>query len=707
MSARLMRSTRTRTFGGVVLAITVVTVSHVTAATPRDGFVSTVVASGLSNPTAMAVAPDGRIFVAEQGGTLRVIKDGALLPAPFLSLTVNAAGERGLLGVAFDPLFVSNSFVYVHYTATSPTIHNRVSRFTAAGDVAVPGSEVPILDLPPLTATNHNGGAVHFGPDGYLYIGVGENAVPSNAQSLNTPLGKLLRIARDGSIPATNPFFGSTSGINRAIWALGLRNPFTFAFDPSSGRLLINDVGQNTWEEINEGVPGANYGWPISEGPTNDPAHVGPLYAYTHASTGGCAITGGAFYPVLPTQFPAEYAGDYFFADLCAGWIRQYDFTTGLVAGDFVSGIAAPVGIAIGPEGALYYLARGAGSSTGIVGRIDFARSTAPTPSFSRRPTSRAVPTGRFAVPRHALQPAGTAQVTVAASAVPNPDGPAGASAHQAHAAGRQADSIAVPESERAAAAVSEPMVSAGPSRFQTAHVAPSTSPERAIDLTLRGDGWVRIRGATFRQLIQLASGLPLSRSRESDAGASELVGSMRDGLHVPPLQIAGGPGWIDSRRFDLEAYAGTGRRLEDVREMLHALLRARFGLVARFTRQPVEVLALVRADRPATLDGTSPADGHGASGAAHGPDAAPMYRFADALTRITGRTVLDRTGLDSDDSADVAFRRPPQETAAEAARLDLASTLESLGLALRPIRVDADVLTIERVEQPRLAARR
>ena len=191
----------------------------------------------------MAFAPDGRLFVAQQGGALRVIKNGSLLATPFLTVTVNSSGERGLLGVAFDPDFPINQYVYVYYTATTPAIHNRVSRFTANGDVVVPGSEVVILDLPNLSATNHNGGAIHFGPDGKLYVAVGENAVPSNSQTLANPLGKLLRINRDGSIPTDNPFYGSTSGINRSIWALGLRNPFTFAFQSSTGRLFINDVG--------------------------------------------------------------------------------------------------------------------------------------------------------------------------------------------------------------------------------------------------------------------------------------------------------------------------------------------------------------------------------------------------------------------------------------------------------------------------------
>ena len=136
--------------------------SRTAAATLPSGFSETQI-SGLSNPTAMAIAPDGRIFVRLQGGSLRVIKNGALLPTPFLSLTVDATGERGLLGIAFDPNFATNNFLYLYYTVTSTPRHNRVSRFTANGDVVVSGSEVQILNLEDLSATNHNGGAIHFG----------------------------------------------------------------------------------------------------------------------------------------------------------------------------------------------------------------------------------------------------------------------------------------------------------------------------------------------------------------------------------------------------------------------------------------------------------------------------------------------------------------------------------------------------------------
>jgi glucose/arabinose dehydrogenase len=183
------------------------------------GFIDTLGAGGLNAPTAMAFAPGGgRIFVAQQGGALRVVKDGKLLPTPFVSLTVDSSGERGLLGVAFDPAFSSNQYVYVYYTVPSSPRHNRVSRFTASGDRAVVGSELPILELDSLTAaTIHNGGAIHFGADGKLYVAVGDNGDGNNSQILSNVHGKILRINSNGTIPTDNPFFNQTTGKNRAI----------------------------------------------------------------------------------------------------------------------------------------------------------------------------------------------------------------------------------------------------------------------------------------------------------------------------------------------------------------------------------------------------------------------------------------------------------------------------------------------------------
>ncbi len=341
------------------------------AATLPEGFTETQFGSNLDpgSPTAMDFAPDGRLFVCLQGGQLRVIKNAALLPTPFVSLNVDDSGERGLLGVAFDPDFASNQFVYVYHTVPGSPPHNRVSRFTADGDVAAAGSQTTILDLDNLSgATNHNGGAIHFGPDGKLYIDVGENANASNSQSLGNRLGKVLRINPDGSIPSDNPtsfpgISGSPTGANRAIWAVGLRNPFTFAFQPGTGRIFINDVGQSTWEEINDGIAGSNYGWSICEGDCSppNPNYRDPLYQYGHSGDpGGCAIVGGAFYNPPVNQFPISFLGKYFFGDLCGGWIRLFDPTAGTSTG-FATDIATLVDIKIGPDGSLYYLAQGGG----------------------------------------------------------------------------------------------------------------------------------------------------------------------------------------------------------------------------------------------------------------------------------------------------------------------------------------------------------
>ena len=334
-------------------------VSATYAATLPEGFTETAI-SGLSNPTAMQIAPDGRIFVCQQGGALRVIKNGVLLPAPFITLSVDPVGERGLLGIAFDPNFTTNNFLYLYYTVPSNPRRNRISRFTANGDVVVPGSEVIIWELDFLTsATNHNGGAIHFGPDGKLYIAVGENATEENSQTLDNMHGKMLRINSNGTIPEDNPFFNIAAGNNRSIWALGLRNPFTFAFQPGTGRMFINDVGQDSFEEINDGIAGSNYGWPATEGVTANPAFRSPLFAYPHDE--GCAIAGGAFYNPVTVQFPPSFVGKYFFADLCGAWIRVFDPATG-TASDFASGISQPVDLKIGTDGSLYYLSRGSGT---------------------------------------------------------------------------------------------------------------------------------------------------------------------------------------------------------------------------------------------------------------------------------------------------------------------------------------------------------
>ncbi len=382
-----------------LVAVVLLCAVQAAAADLPAGFseVALVPPGSLASPTAMQFAPDGRLFVADQSGQLRVIKNGVLLPTPFVSLTVDSFFERGLLGVAFDPNFASNQYVYVYYTVPSGpgvAVHNRISRFTASGDVAVPGSEFVLMELDSLGAGNHNGGAINFGPDGKLYAAVGDNAASGNAQSLFTRHGKMLRLNADGSIPADNPFYGVTSGANRAIWAMGLRNPFTFAQNPSgpAPQMLINDVGQSAWEEVNVGFAGANYGWPGSEGYTTAPGISSPRYAYPHGS-GVCAVTGGAFYNPAAFTFPSPYLNAYFFADYCAGWIKVIDPAQGSPEPtDFATGISFPVDLKVGADGALYYLARG----TGTVYRVQYSNIATP-PAITGHPSNTSVAVGAAA----------------------------------------------------------------------------------------------------------------------------------------------------------------------------------------------------------------------------------------------------------------------------------------------------------------------
>src|SRR5205085_2804492 len=303
------------------------------AAEVPDGFAVTQVATGMTSVTRMELLPDGRILVLEQGGNIRVIENGVLRSTPFLSLDVDSFSEHGLLGIALDPVFETNHYFYVYYTAKTPVLHNRVSRFTVNGDSADPASEVVIFELDELTGPLgwHQGGNLRFGRDGMLYIAVGDDRNGANSQVTTNLFGKILRINSDGSIPTDNPFYATTTGNNRAIWALGLRNPYSFAFSKADGIwMLINDVGEDTWEEINRGAAGANYGWPETEGFTSDPRFLSPLVVYGHGfqdDTVGCAVTAGTFYEPATPQFPLKYEGTYFYADFCEGWIRSLRLT--------------------------------------------------------------------------------------------------------------------------------------------------------------------------------------------------------------------------------------------------------------------------------------------------------------------------------------------------------------------------------------------
>jgi uncharacterized repeat protein (TIGR03806 family) len=374
-----------------------------------EGFSEKIVAEGLTGATAMAVAPDGRVFVCEQTGALRVVKDDRLLDEPFVTVPVDSSWERGLIGVTLAPEFPTRPWVYLCYVAPAPYPHHRVSRFTAKGDVADPGSELILLEgddqtkLGGSVPNGHQGGAIHFGKDGKLYVGLGEQTAGLPAQKHDTFQGKLLRINPDGSIPDDNPFFKTAAGKYRAVWAVGLRNPFTFAVQPGTGRIFLNDVGEARWEEINEAVAGANYGWPHAEGPGTNPAFRDPLYAYDHGV--GRSISGGTFYNPPVRQFPQEYVGKYFFADFMDNWMRVLDPDHPRDVKPFATGLAGAVDLQVGPDGSLYYLNRNVWvkdanfkPNTGSLHRVSYAASSEkPAPLLTAQPDEVTAGVGRRA----------------------------------------------------------------------------------------------------------------------------------------------------------------------------------------------------------------------------------------------------------------------------------------------------------------------
>jgi glucose/arabinose dehydrogenase len=324
------------------------------------GFVQTQLADEL-DPTAMSIAPDGRIFICEKSGKIRIFSDGKLQTAPFVSIAVDNFNERGLSGMAFDPDFEINHHLYVYYTVPGNN-RNRLSRFTANGNTAIPNSEKIIIEFEPMAGSIHNGGALAFDKDGKLYIAVGDGNNAGLAQNLNSMQGKILRINPDGTVPSDNPFTVPGNNNQKSpIWALGFRNPFTFALDPLSGKLFVNDVGNILWEEINEVTRGSNHGWPILEGPRRNEVppsnYRDPLHAYSHQE--GCAVVGGTFFNPPTTTFPEKYRGKYFFGEYCQAQIRMIDPVTGMLEETFLRGTQRPVSIQVGPDGNLYYLTRG------------------------------------------------------------------------------------------------------------------------------------------------------------------------------------------------------------------------------------------------------------------------------------------------------------------------------------------------------------
>ncbi len=409
--------------------------------------------AGVIAPTGLAFTPDGRLLITTQGGQVRVFQNNALLATPALNLNARlcANSERGLLGVAVDPQFTQNRFVYFYYTfnknnqcptgqPTNPNNPvNRVARFLLNDDNTINiTSETVLIDNIHSPAGNHNGGDLHFGKDNLLYISVGDGGADyagnsggaganDAARDRHVLLGKILRVTRDGDIPADNPYRGADSGrcnvtgsTTAGNWcqetfASGLRNPFRIAFDPNAAatRFFINDVGQNVWEEIDEGVRGADYGWNLREGhcANNSTTNCGtvngltnPIFDYPRINNCGAngvcgnSITGGAFVPA--GVWSQDFDGAYLFSDFVAGKIfRLTRESNGTYTGStFVSGLgnSSAVTLIFGVDGntqSLYYTTYAGG---GQVRRIRFTGTAnrAPVAMATANPSSGGAPLG-------------------------------------------------------------------------------------------------------------------------------------------------------------------------------------------------------------------------------------------------------------------------------------------------------------------------
>ena len=356
------------------------------------------VASGLQQPTAFAFKNKKLLVTEKASGKVQVVRpDGSLRPTPYVTLSVSAQSERGLLGIALDPSFAVNQFVYVYYTTGPGSLRysgspvNRVSRFTTVGGVGT--SETIILDNIPSDAGNHNGGDIQFGFDGMLYVTVGDGGqFHDDAQGLGTLRGKILRVNPDGTIPEDNPHrldpgsrrCGRRKGVPpgtgpcREIYAYGLRNPFRMSLRQSNQSYIVADVGQNTWEELDTLVADGNYGWNAVEGPCPFPSNPNcnplttpyppqfqtPIHSYNHTGAGetGQTIIAGAF-AESGTGYPAPFAGAYFYGDFSAGWVHvlTMDAANRVTATMDFDLLANPVHFRNRPDGHVYVLSFGEG----------------------------------------------------------------------------------------------------------------------------------------------------------------------------------------------------------------------------------------------------------------------------------------------------------------------------------------------------------
>jgi glucose/arabinose dehydrogenase len=376
-------------------------------------FQNQVLATGFDLPTTFEFLPDGRMLVAELQGKIKVLPPPYTQPDPglFLQLTnVGSAGvQQGIYDLVLDPAFSVNHYYYVFYTLGSPN-HDRVSRFTANASVTgtVPGSEFVLYEDPQPANAEHHGGSLNFANDGKLLFTTGDHFDAATSPRLTSPHGKVHRINKDGTVPTDNPFYDGAGPNIDSIWARGLRNPFRAYYDAPTGRYFIGDVGGNNnstaREEINLGAPGADYGWPDSEGPCSAPC-TSPIHWYGHNGR-DASVTGGFVYH--GTQFPGTYQGAYFYADYTQNWIKGLRLdSNGAVTSTFNfeppdGSPDGPTGdivyLAEGPDGALYYLDLGysdVGGTFGVskVHRIKYVQSNqAPTANASATPTSGPAP---------------------------------------------------------------------------------------------------------------------------------------------------------------------------------------------------------------------------------------------------------------------------------------------------------------------------
>jgi glucose/arabinose dehydrogenase len=327
------------------------------------GFQEDLIVYGLNRPVAAEYASDGRLFILEKGGAIRVFKNGALLPKPLLKVPVNDIIERGLLGLALDPDFSNNQYIYVYRTTSANEPKNRVERYTVNGDVASRKSRKILLSGIRSDNGMHNAGGLQFGPDGKLYVSIGDGGIDgTTAQDLTGLNGKILRINSDGSIPADNPFVNHADA-RHEIWCYGLRNPWRFALHPKTGTIAIGDVGNIHFEEINIGRAAGNYGWPFAEGNSTNSSFINPIYQYSHAQERkDSAINGGFFY--TGRKFPSVYRDRLFITDYVRGFIRTLTLDQNnnvLAVEEFASEINSPVHMIQSPDGGLVYVSIGAG----------------------------------------------------------------------------------------------------------------------------------------------------------------------------------------------------------------------------------------------------------------------------------------------------------------------------------------------------------